>query len=370
MGRMMILLIVTLISIGVTVVLIGLLFKKSVMAIVAFWALIFAMISGICMNIVGQKGTINLIWAIPVVYSVGIFFMIVVKKKIANPLKQSIENIKLLSEGNLMFEGRRLNASTELNVLNNSIFDLTNNLKNIIREIKTNSNNLSLSGQQLGAVSEELSSGAAEQASSIEEISSTLEEISAIFNANMERARETGEISSKNRETVSAVATGTTQIIETYKNIVDKIRIVNDISFQTNILALNAAVEAARAGEHGRGFAVVASEVRKLADNSKVIANEILNVSVQSVDLTKQVEAQISEMLPEINESTNLVLDIVQTSIEQTTGIAQVNSSIQHLNNVTQQNASFSEEMAASAEELAAQANSLNNLISYFKFRG
>jgi len=121
MGRMMILLIVTLISIGVTVVLIGLLFKKSVMAIVAFWALIFAMISGICMNIVGQKGTINLIWAIPVVYSVGIFFMIVVKKKIANPLKQSIENIKLISEGYLDVECIRLNNGTELNVLNNSI---------------------------------------------------------------------------------------------------------------------------------------------------------------------------------------------------------------------------------------------------------
>jgi len=370
MGRMIILLIVTLVSIGVTIVLIGLFFKKSVMAIVAFWALIFGMVCGICMDIVGQKGPINLIWAIPAVYSAGIFLLIVVKKKIANPLKQSIESIRLLSEGNLDIEYERLNANTELNVLNNSIFDLSNNLKSIIQEIKENSINLSLSSQQLGTVSEELSSGAAEQASSIEELSSTLEEISSTLSSNMERARETGDIASKNFDTVSSVAIGATQIIESYKNVVDKIKIVNDISFQTNILALNAAVEAARAGEHGLGFAVVASEVQKLADTSKKVANEILNVSVKSVELTKQVETQISEMLPKIKESTNLVLDIVHASIEQTTGITQVNSAIQHLNNVTQQNASFSEEMAASADQLASQAGSMNKLISYFKIKG
>jgi methyl-accepting chemotaxis protein len=369
MGRMMILLIVTLISIGVTVVLIGLLFKKSVMAIVAFWALIFAMISGICMNIVGQKGTINLIWAIPVVYSVGIFFMIVVKKKIANPLKQSIENIKLISEGYLDVECIRLNNGTELNVLNNSISELSKNLKNIIRELKVSSYNLTMSSQQLGVVSEELSSGAAEQASSIEELSSVFEEITAILNVNMERAQETGEITSKTQDTVSDVVIGTAQIIETYNNIVNKIRIVNDISFQTNILALNAAVEAARAGEHGRGFAVVASEVRKLADTSKVVANEILDVSVKSVALTQHVEEEIAEMMPRIDESTKLVHDIAQSSIEQTIAISQVNTSLQHLNSVTQQNASSSEEMAANAEELASQADSLNNLFSFFKMR-
>ena len=50
-------------------------------------------------------------------------------------------------------------------------------------------------------------------------------------------------------------------------HIADKISVITDIAFQTNILALNAAVEAARAGEHGKGFAVVAAEVRKLAEN-------------------------------------------------------------------------------------------------------
>jgi len=370
MGITVILIIVTVVSIAVAVVINGLIFKNSGLSFFVFRALLFAIFSGVCMYSVGQKGTIHLIWAIPAIYSAGLLFMIVVKRKIAIPLKQSIENMKLLSEGYLDIECKKADKKTELGVLNNSIFNLANSLRNIIREFKANSYNLKTSSQQLGSVSEELSSGATEQASTIEELSSIFEEITATLNANMERAQETGEITSKTQETVSDVVVGTAQIIEMYNEIVGKIKIVNDISFQTNILALNAAVEAARAGEHGRGFAVVASEVRKLADKSKVVANEILDISVNSVSITGRVENEIAEMMPSIDESSNLVQEIAQSSIEQTVAISQINISIQHLNNVAQQNASSSEEMAANAVELAAQAESLNDVISFFKMRG
>lgn len=75
-------------------------------------------------------------------------------------------------------------------------------------------------------------------------------------------------------------------ISQSSRKIVDIIRVIDSIAFQTNILALNASVEAARAGEQGRGFAVVANEVQVLARRSAVAAKEIqelINASVSQV---------------------------------------------------------------------------------------
>lgn len=80
------------------------------------------------------------------------------------------------------------------------------------------------------------------------------------------------------------------------KRINEMLKVINDISYNTNLLALNASIEAARAGDAGRGFGVVANEVKKLADNSANSAGQISKV-------IKEIDEEIVNTINAMNES-------------------------------------------------------------------
>jgi methyl-accepting chemotaxis protein len=166
---------------------------------------------------------------------------------------------------------------------------------------------------------------------------------------------------------MNEVNTNVAKAVGATKRISEKIGVINDIAFQTNILALNAAVEAARAGTEGRGFAVVASEVRKLAENSKLAADEIIVLAKDGTLLSEVAGNDSLNMVSELEKTSGLVKEITAASAEQANGVTQVNNAIQQLNNITQQNAAASEEMATSSEELSSQAEQLKEMISFFK---
>lgn len=257
------------------------------------------------------------------------------------------------------------NAENRTGVLK-SLYKMILKLREVMEQTISGAENISAASQQLSSSSEQVSQGASEQASSTEEVSSSMEEMSSNIEQNTANALQTEKIASNASSKVSDVAYSANQSLSSIRQISEKITIVNDIAFQTNILALNAAVEAARAGEHGKGFAVVAAEVRKLAERSKLAADEIVKLSKNSVQVTEKSGSLMIELMTEIEKTSKLVQEISVSSQEQNSGASQVNSAIQQLNQVTQQNAAASEEMATSSEELSSQAEQLKDVVSFF----
>ena len=355
-------------SIPLVIFILRLVFRKSIMFKLTILLLLLIYILSFDYYWAGSKDLNTIFWMIPANFVVGIIIFVYINKLLRVPLEKSISQVKEISEGNLLLKTEKSNSENEFGILNNSLHILGERLRMIIKEVANNSDNLVSASTQVSDASQQLSQGANEQASSIEEVSSTMEEISANIDQNTQNSQLTEKTSVEANIGIQEVAKRAGNAVEANKEIADKITIINDISFQTNILALNAAVEAARAGEHGKGFAVVAAEVRKLAERSKIAAEEIVGLAQKSLELAQGAGEVMYEVMPKIDNTTKLLQEISAASLEQNNGAGQVNNAIQQLNNVTQQNAASSEELATSAEELASQAEQLRNAISYFNF--
>jgi len=234
---------------------------------------------------------------------------------------------------------------------------------------------------EISTASDDLSRRTEQQAATLEETAAALDEITATVKRSAEGAREASQVASGARseaersgdvvrEAVSAIH----DIQQSSAQISNIIGVIDEIAFQTNLLALNAGVEAARAGDAGKGFAVVASEVRALAQRSAEAAKEIKTLITQSSDqvdrgvkLVNDTGVALTGIVDRVASIDGLVSEIAQSAQEQATGLAQVNTAVNQMDQVTQQNAAMVEEATAAAAQLKREAAELAQLVGRFE---
>jgi methyl-accepting chemotaxis protein len=282
------------------------------------------------------------------------------------PIEKIESLISKLSNGDLTHT-IEVESNDEIGRMSQNLNETIEKLKEVINTIITGSETIYAGSGEMSGVSLIMNDGANKQSASTEEISSAIEEMTATISQNNNNANATEKIAETALRNIRLTDEASHKSMLAMKDIAQKISIIDEIAFQTNILALNAAVEAARAGEQGKGFAVVASEVRKLAERSSKAASEIDSVSHSAVAITENAATLLKNIIPDIEKTAALVREIASSCNQQTSGIEQINMSMQQLSDVTQQYAASAEEMASTSRNLAEQGTMLKESVAYFK---
>jgi methyl-accepting chemotaxis protein len=302
-----------------------------------------------------------------------------VARKIKLALDQAISTSQRIASGDLTAQ-IEVTSKDETGELLASLREMNGGLARIVGEVRHGSESIATATEEIAAGNADLSQRTEEQASALEETASSMEELTSTVKQNADNAQAANQlaitasgVAVKGGEVINRVVRTMESITDSSKKISDIIGVIDGIAFQTNILALNAAVEAARAGEQGRGFAVVAAEVRSLAQRSAAAAKEIKSLIEDSVAkvqdgsrLVEEAGRTTQDIVTSIKRVTDIMAEISAASLEQSSGIEQVNTAITQMDDVTQQNAALVEEAAAAAESLEEQAQQLVAVVARF----
>jgi methyl-accepting chemotaxis protein len=312
--------------------------------------------------------------------AIAVTMGLLIARSLARNLGRSAEVANAVAAGDLTVEIAP-QGNDEIARLQRSMKEMVEGLRNVVTSVRSGVDLVAASSSQIASGNQDLSARTEQAASSLQQTAASMEQLSSTVRQNTESARQANQLAAAASEVAGRGGQAVGQVVDTMgeiqassRKIAEIIGVIDGIAFQTNILALNAAVEAARAGEQGRGFAVVAGEVRNLAQRSAQAAREIKALIADSVDKVESGSRQVTEagrtmkdLVSQVRRVTDLLGEIASATLEQNSGIGQVNNAVNHLDQMTQQNAALVEQGAASAASLREQANQLAKSVAAFK---
>lgn len=338
-------------------------------------------------DMISLSTILSIIFIIITLIVIG-FYMIYTKYGITQRLQSITNDLEQIADGNIKVLHKPVHTKDEFGMLSNAFISLQRNFEDLLISIQQNANQLSNSADALmknsGTISSEtahikeliahtaqtastMTIGANESALAVDE---TAQGINSIARATQDLhsgaltltqfANDGVKIIDEAMHQMETVHASTQSIsnlsnvlIEQSGQVSTITKAITDIADQTNLLALNAAIEAARAGEHGKGFAVVADEVRKLADQSKKSANEIVHLTETIQQNSQNVGEAVESSLKCANDGVVVIDRAGQSFHTITDNIYSITERVEHISATSQQISASSEEVAASVIEIS-----------------
>ena len=288
--------------------------------------------------------------AILVILLIAVIGCLLVSREIAKSIRNSMDVVKQISEGNLNVEIEQsmLDRKDEAGALSCNTQTLIDNLSAMIGKISNNTMTLNASSEEMNAaagqagnavgnINDDLHNmliGAVEQTGNAQNIKNSIhnmnihlektlgevdhlsDETKAMLDARNDVDKSLNQLDASNQDVITEVENiqkQTQQNNESVEKIIAAVSYISDIADQTTLLSLNASIEAARAGETGKGFAVVAEEIGKLANQSNEASAEISELvnllsynSSQTMDIMDSVQDAMNDQTKKLVETANI----------------------------------------------------------------
>jgi methyl-accepting chemotaxis protein len=310
----------------------------------------------------------SLAWTAVASTLVAAALMLLISRSIVAPVRAISTHLKQMAEGRGDLTKRVGGLSTREIIEMGAHFNrFVEALGRIVADIRSGAAVVATAAEQVSATSQLLSEGAQRQAMSVAETSINLQRINEVIAQNAETSRSVDAEAARATESTEESARAAAKTVRFIREITDKVSVIDDIAWRTNLLAVNATIEAAGAGEHGKGFSVIASEVRKLAEQSQTAAREMDVLTKSGGELSAQSGRLLGRLVPEIRRTADLVRSIREASAEEAASVDEVTRVMGDVDEVAQKSAAAAEELSAMAEEMASQAALLQSLAGFFQ---